>query len=62
MNTESYWQQFTNSGRIEDYLSYSYSRNGGSVTESDKPEDKGENPYAGTGYSNGHDTQSDAYG
>lgn len=61
MNTESYWQQFTNSGRIEDYLSYSLGRHESGAADLNESESEGENPYAGTGYSDGNDTQSDAY-
>lgn len=80
MNAESYWQQFLNSGKVEDYLSYSrmsrddvsagvshgdfvagVSRQDFTVAENRREQEKGENPYAGSYYSDGNDLKSDAY-
>ena len=60
MNEENYWQKFTDSGRVEDYLTYSRSRGQADMTESDRPEHKGESPNAGTGHSDGHNLKSGA--
>ncbi len=60
MSTESYWQQFASSGKIEDYLAYSQSlrehQEGCGITQQE-----GERPYAGNDYGNRNDFKSDAY-
>ena len=59
MQTLNYWEQFTHTGRIEDYLSYV--RN---VQEEQKTENGGEtgvNPYAGIHMCNRNDIETDAY-
>ncbi len=71
MNAESYWQQFLSSGKVEDYLSYSrmnqedmqagVSRQNFAAAENRREQEKGENPYAGSYYSDGNDLKSDAY-
>lgn len=71
MKAESYWQQFLSSGKVEDYLSYSrmsqedltagVSRQDFMATENRREQEKGENPYAGSYYSDGNDLKSDAY-
>lgn len=71
MNAESYWQQFLNSGKVEDYLSYSResregicegaSRQDYVAADDRREQEKGENPYAGSDYSDGNDLKSDAY-
>ncbi|MBQ7954219.1 MAG: hypothetical protein IJ282_00560 [Lachnospiraceae bacterium] len=60
MSTESYWQQFTVSGKIEDYLNYSRMKQEESKSAA-KGEQKGERPYAGSDYGNRNDFKSDAY-
>jgi len=61
MNAESYWQQFLSSGKVEDYLSYSRMSQEDLVAENRREQEKGENPYAGSYYSDGNDLKSDAY-
>lgn len=56
MKAESYWQQFLTSGKVEDYLSYSRTRQ-----EKLREQKEGENPHAGCDYSDGNDLKSDAY-
>lgn len=49
MKDLSYWNQFTQTGRIEDYLSYR-AQETGEEREEKLPE--GENPYAGISHIN----------
>ncbi len=45
MRTINYWEQFLNTGKIEDYLAYREER-----TETGRQDkDEGAGPYAGTG-------------
>ena len=61
MNEENYWQQFTNSGRIQDYLSYITGKQQTKNTDCRQPMSEGDYPYAGFCYGNGNDIKSDAY-
>lgn len=61
MKTLNYWQQFTNTGRIEDYLSYIDQKN---VTGNDigrQKENAGVYPYAGIHMCNRNDFETGAY-
>lgn len=60
MNEEIYWQQFTNSGRIQDYLSYTTKRQQTNNEPGRQPESEGDYPYAGFCYGNGNDFKPDA--
>lgn len=61
MNEENYWQKFTNSGRIQDYLSYTNNKSQTDNTNSRQVESEGDNPYAGVHNGNGNNFKSDAY-
>jgi len=60
MNAESYWQQFTSSGKIEDYLTYSRAKEEQN-TNCTQERKEGERPYAGSNYGDRNDFKSDAY-
>ena len=69
MSVINYWKQFENTGKIQDYLTYS------SLKNSEKKEDEsaklsasdekattaGVNPYAGIHMGNGNHIETDAY-
>lgn len=61
MNEENYWQRFTDSGSIQDYLSYSNTRKATDKNKCRQVESEGDNPYAGVCYGNGNGFESDAY-
>ena len=59
MQTLNYWEQFTHTGRIEDYLSYVHNAHGQQETETGG--ETGVNPYAGIDMCNRNDIKTDAY-
>lgn len=60
MKELNYWQQFTNTGKIEDYLSYIdlQEKTQGDMTQ--QMEDSGAYPYAGIHMCNRNDFETDA--
>lgn len=61
MREENYWQQFTHSGRIEDYLSYIKTNRQMADVNSRQQKAEGDYPYAGFYCGNGNGINSDAY-
>lgn len=61
MKSSNYWQQFTNSGRIKDYLTYLDEEAAVSGDRSRQADKLGADPYAGIRMCNGDNTTTDAY-
>ncbi|MDL2302514.1 hypothetical protein LJC58_09190 [Lachnospiraceae bacterium OttesenSCG-928-D06] len=57
----NYWQQFTNSGKIEDYLSYINRDCAQQKNNQQETVPLGENPYAGIHMCDRDHTETDAY-
>ncbi len=58
MKSLNYWQQFTHTGRIDDYLAYAKQED--RECEEAKKEDPGVRQYAGIYKCNRNDTKADA--
>lgn len=61
MNDIKYWEQFSNTGRIEDYLTYTNSAKVVSEENLRQVKNEGDSPYAGASYRDGDDFKPDAY-
>lgn len=61
MKSLNYWQQFTNTGKIEDYLTYIDQQNKIVNDKDQQMEDLGVNPYAGIHKRNRNSTETGAY-
>lgn len=60
MKALNYWQQFTNTGKIEDYLSYIDLQEKTRDERTLQKEDSGVHPYAGIHMCNRNDIETDA--
>lgn len=60
MKTPNYWQQFTCTGRIEDYLSYAAKEAQDVRGRADAGRTAGADPYAGIHMCDRDDTEADA--
>ena len=61
MKLTNYWNEFTKTGRIQDYLSYIDQQNNHIVDNRQQMEDLGVNPYAGNYMCNRNSTETGAY-
>lgn len=61
MKALNYWQQFTNTGKIEDYLSYIDFQETAQDDMGRQQEDSGAHPYAGIHMCNRNDFETGAY-
>jgi hypothetical protein len=61
MKSMNYWQRFTDSGNIEDYLSYAHREKPSENSVGQKADHLGVNPYAGVHICNRDDNKTSAH-